>query len=227
MEIHLKEIRKIYDNSVKLNVKELTVQRGIICGIIGANGAGKSTLLRIIAGLDKDFQGKVLYGENQEETIPRLTMTGVFQKPYLLQTTVENNIAYPLKLRNYTKSQIQNRVNQLLREFRLTDLAKQKAWKLSGGETQKVALARALSFKPQLLLLDEPTSNIDPQTLKLPEDIIRKSNIDDNTTVIIVTHNLHQAKRLCHKILWLNNGEISAYGDTPEVLAKVEHSVLY
>ncbi len=227
MKIQVREIRKLYDNSVKLNIQELTVQRGQICGIIGANGAGKSTLMRIIAGLDRDFQGKVYYGENRDRAIPRLAMTVVFQKPYLLQTTVENNIAYPLKLRNYSKHQIHKRVNELLEEFRLTHLAKRKAWKLSGGEIQKVALARALSFKPELLLLDEPTSNIDPQTLTLLENIIKKSNATDNTGVIMVTHNLSQAKRLCHKLLWLNGGEVYAYGDTAEVLSKANPLDIY
>ncbi len=227
MKIYVKDILKAYDNNVKLKIKELTIPSGIICGIIGSNGAGKSTFMRIISGLDNDYRGSVYYGDDLLDKLPRMSVTMVFQKPYMLRTTVENNIAYPMKLRRWDKNKIKERVNELIEKFEMQNQAKQKAWNLSGGETQKVALARALSFKPELLLLDEPTSNIDPKTLNLMESMLIDSNKNEKTTIIIVTHNIQQARRICHQVLLFDNGKIIDTGATEEVIKKAEEYYIY
>ena len=218
MNIHCEKVTKQYEGKKILDIDTLHIKRGALCGIIGPNGAGKSTLVRIIAGLEMPTSGHVFYGHKPKADPPFEIMTMVFQKPYLIRTTVEKNIAYPLKLRGWNKKQIEERTIELLEDIGLTEFRHQKSWKLSGGETQKVALARALSFKPKLLLLDEPTANIDPPSIAVIEKMLKKANKNEHTTVIIITHNLQQAKRLCNHIVFMHRGQVIETGNSDEVI---------
>ena len=213
MEITISNLRKSYDDRQVLDAKEGRVRNGSRTAIVGPNGAGKSTLLKIIAGLESPDEGTVLYNGNNQ--FPQMDVTLVFQKPYLISSTVEKNIAYPMKLRGFSPEQIEKRITELTEELNLSGFRKQKSWKLSGGETQKVALARALSFRPKLLLLDEPTANIDPYTTSEIERMLL--SITD-TTIIMVTHNLAQAKRVCNDIIMLHEGQIVETGRAADVL---------
>ena len=213
MEITISNLRKSYDGRQVLDAKEGRVRNGSRTAIVGPNGAGKSTLLKIIAGLESPDEGTVLYNGNNQ--FPQMDVTLVFQKPYLISSTVEKNIAYPMKLRGFSPEQIEKRITELTEELNLSGFRKQKSWKLSGGETQKVALARALSFRPKLLLLDEPTANIDPYTTSEIERMLL--SITD-TTIIMVTHNLAQAKRVCNDIIMLHEGQIVETGRAAEFL---------
>jgi len=208
MKIQIDKLTKEYNEKKVLDVNQLKIEAGILCGIIGPNGSGKSTLLKLISDIEEKSTGEIFYGEKRAKKPPLDFMTFVFQKPYLIRTTVEKNIAYPLKIRKWRKEQIDQRVDELIKEMGLEENRRQNAWELSGGEMQKVALARALSFKPKLLLLDEPTANIDPNTIATMEKIIVKANKEDNTTVCIVTHNLLQAKRICTHVMLMNKGQV-------------------
>ena len=161
--------------------------------------------------------------ESFTEELPRAQMTLLFQQPYLIHTTVEKNIAYPLKLRKVPKDQIKQRVTDLMAELGLTALAKQRGRLLSGGEMQKTAFARALAFHPELLLMDEPTSNIDAAATAEIERIIKKENSEEGMTMIFVGHNLAQIKRLCHEVIFLNQGKIVESGPTSEILINPQH----
>lgn len=219
MLVDLINVKKIYEETTVLSVDRLTVVPGDFYGIIGANGAGKTTMLRLIAGLDAPSVGQITYGikEHQRE------ITLVFQKPYLLRTTVEKNIGYPLKLRGWERESIAARVLELAEDLGLSHLLHRKAWTLSAGETQKVALARSLSFRPALLLLDEPTSNLDPKTTAELEDMLRKTNQKEGTSILLITHNLAQARRISKHIIFLHKGEILERGPTKKVLAVPDH----
>ncbi|SHJ63185.1 ATP-binding cassette domain-containing protein [Paramaledivibacter caminithermalis] len=219
MNIEIQSLIKTYNQRQVLNIKSLSLEKGKIYGIIGPNGAGKSTMLRIIAGLEEAKKGTILYNKKHlnGEIIKNLTYLN--QKPYLLRTSVFNNIAYPLKLRKYKKETLKKKVIEIVKEFNIFDLRHQPATNLSGGEAQKVALARALIFEPELLLLDEPTANIDPNSLELIEKKIIKRNREKNTTIIIITHNIGQAKRLCDEIIFIREGEIVEYGKTNQVIS--------
>jgi tungstate transport system ATP-binding protein len=225
MNIKLNHITKRYEERTALNNVDLLIRKGSFCGIIGPNGAGKSTLLNIIAGLVPPTEGSVLYGEEPKEGIPYREITMVFQSPYLIRTTAEKNIAYPLKLRNWSENQISDRLDQLITELGLSEQRKQKAWTLSAGEMQKVALARALSFHPKLLLLDEPTANIDPATTEELEKMLLKINREEGTTILLITHNLAQANRLCDTTVFLYDGSVVESGDSAKLLKSPEQKL--
>lgn len=201
MEIQIENLKKYYGEKQILNIDNLTIEKGKITGITGANGCGKTTLLNIIAGLDKDYSGRINYDGTKISKKIIEDMTIVFQKPYLFKRTVYENIEYPLKIRKMNKSEMKSLVLNTINNLEIEDLIEKKAHLLSGGESQKVALARALVFKPQLLLLDEPTSNIDPDSVKILEREIIRFNEETGATVIIVTHNINQSTRLAHKII--------------------------
>ncbi|MFA5635210.1 MAG: ABC transporter ATP-binding protein [Anaerovoracaceae bacterium] len=223
MEIRIEKVKKIYGNRTVLDIEELFVKEGSLLGVIGPNGAGKSTLLNIIAGIERQTEGRLYYGEKRSETIPYREITMVFQSPYLLHTTAEKNISYPLKLRGWQDDAINRRVEELTEELGLVRLRKQKAWTLSAGEMQKVALARALSFRPKLLLLDEPTANIDPATTGELERMMKKINEEEGTTIIIITHNLSQAKRLCQNTALLHKGKLVEAGPASVLLKEPQN----
>jgi tungstate transport system ATP-binding protein len=225
MRVYMENLIKEYEGRRVLDIEELLIKDGALCGIVGPNGAGKSTLLNLIAGLMKPSGGRLLYGGEMAASAPYRNMTMVFQTPYLIRTTVEKNISYPLKLRGWDNEKIEERVKELTEDLGLSDFRKQKSWKLSGGETQKVALARALSFRPKLLLLDEPTANVDPSTTAEIERMLRKINESEGTTVILITHNLVQARRLCDEVLFMNQGKVVEYGASEKVLKNPEHEL--
>lgn len=218
MNIHCENVTKQYEEKKVLDIDTLHIRRGALCGIIGPNGAGKSTLVKIIAGLEMPTSGYVYYGHKPKTEPPFEIMTMVFQKPYLIRTTVEKNIAYPLKIRGWDRNKIDERTTELLHDIGLSEFKSQKSWQLSGGEVQKVALARALSFKPKLLLLDEPTANIDPPSIAVIERMLKKANENQQTTVIIITHNLQQAKRLCNHIVFMHKGKVVETGSEDQII---------
>jgi tungstate transport system ATP-binding protein len=138
-------------------------------------------------------------------------VTTVFQQPHLLNRTVAANVGYGLRLRNNPNSHA--RVDAALEQVGLQHIANQRARTLSGGEAQRAALARALVIEPDVLLLDEPTANLDPYNVGLIEKIIVQSNRERKTTVVLVTHNIFQAKRLAQRVALLLDGRIVEIGD--------------
>lgn len=208
MEIQIENVVKTYGDKTVLDISNLKIKEGKITAIIGPNGSGKSTLLNIISGLDEEYEGRVKYNGELINKEIRNNMTLVFQTAYLFRRSVYKNIEYPLKVRRVKEEKRRKKVLELLNRLEIKDLKAKIGSRLSGGETQKVALARALVFDPELLLLDEPTSNIDPEYIKHMEDAILKYNEENNGTVIIVTHNIEQAERLSHSIIKLEEGKV-------------------
>jgi len=128
----------------------------------------------------------------------------VFQTPYLLKRSVYDNIAYPLQLRHRPSAEIKQKTDAMIARLGIEKLAKQYAHKLSGGESQKVALARALIFEPELVLLDEPMSGIDAASVSFMEQMIQEYAREYRKTVIMITHNARQAEELCDRIVHLH-----------------------
>lgn len=211
MKLKMKNLKKIVTHDKKpviLDIEELEIKPGWICGITGPNGAGKTTLLRIIAGLDEDYEGFLYYGEGESENPPFAKMTMVFQKPYLISTTVEKNIMYPMKIRKYPEKELEEKTQALIKEIGLEAQQKQKVHSLSGGEIQKVALARALSFQPALVLLDEPTANIDKGTKEIIEAMLLRINQENKTTILLITHDQTFMEKVCDQVIYMEDGKV-------------------
>ena len=220
--IEINGLSKRYDQEV-LNIDHLLLEKGLIYGLIGPSGAGKSTLLRIINLLTPADCGHIKYGNlrnaaNKPEMLSlQRKMVMVFQKTLLFRDTIWNNIAYGLKARNIDKREIKQRVDELLKQIGLEELAERRADTLSGGEAQRVAIARAIACEPELLLLDEPTANLDPGNIELIEEMITKLARQNNITVLMVTHNVFQARRIADRVIFINQGRIVESGETEQI----------
>ena len=223
--IELNKVLKKYDKEA-LRIKRLLFNKGFVYGIVGPSGAGKSTLLRLINMLTLPDDGTIFYnGQPTPDKGParlklQRNMAMVFQKTLLFRDSVYNNVAYGLKARGYSRDETNKRVDSLLEQVGLKELANRRADTLSGGEAQRVAIARAVAFDPELLLLDEPTANLDPANIEIIEDMIMKMNREQNITVIMVTHNIFQARRIADKVVFVNEGKIIEMGDTEQIFSE-------
>ncbi len=201
----------------------LKVERGEIHALIGPTGAGKTTLLRLVDMLDKPAAGKILIdgvdATSTEKTRleTRRRMAFVLQKPVVFNLSVYDNVAYGLKWRGVKRSQIREKISGILETVELTKYSKRNARTLSGGEMQRVAIARAIATKPEVLLLDEPTANLDPVSSSKIEDLITGIIKQNAITVIIATHDMEQGQRLADKMSVLVDGEIVQTGNAREI----------
>ncbi len=214
------DLKKQVNGRVIVDVDKLTIQSGELFVIVGPNGAGKSTFLRMLHFLEEPTAGEIQF-HGQPVSIPlplnkRREIGMVFQRPELLDATVIENINFPLRLR---KIKDDRRVADALERLDLTDFAQTFPDTLSGGEMQRVALARALVTHPKVLLLDEPTANLDPFNTELIENIIHEMHQND-TTIVMVTHNIFQAKRLADRVGLMLNGQLVEVAPTDEFFEK-------
>jgi tungstate transport system ATP-binding protein len=218
----LEKLKKEYAQRAIVDVEELEIHTGEILALVGPSGAGKSTLLRLLNFLETPTSGKIVYqGHSTNGNLSintRRQVTTVFQRPILLRASVRANVAYGLGLRGRRGD---GRIDEMLARVGLSELTNAPAHKLSGGEMQRVALARALVIDPQVLLLDEPTANLDPYNVGLIEEIVREQNRTRQITIVLVTHNVFQAKRLAQRIGLMLGGrlievkETAAFFDSP------------
>jgi tungstate transport system ATP-binding protein len=209
-------LKKEYAGRVVVDIGRLDVRAGEVLALVGPSGAGKSTLLRLLNFLERPTAGQIAYqGQTFDHADVPLAMrrqvTTVFQRPILLKASVQANVAYGMRLRAW---QVNSKVQDILSRVGLGTLAHAPAHKLSGGEMQRVALARALVIEPVVLLLDEPTANLDPYNVGLIEDIVRQHNRERGTTVVLVTHNVFQARRLADRVGLMLGGRIIEVADT-------------
>jgi len=207
-----------------LRVDSLDIQRGETLTVVGPNGAGKSTLLLVLARLLKPSHGEVLYDgrslKQWNELEYRRRISFVFQAPLLMDMTVEQNVALGLKFRGTPKEERHERARKWMKQLGVESLSKRRAGELSGGEAQRVSLARAFVLEPELLLLDEPFAALDPPThAKLLEDL---SGIlkQDHRTAVFVTHNLSEAARLSHRIAVIVGGALRQVGTAKQIKSK-------
>lgn len=188
----------------------ITFMPGVRTVILGPNGSGKSLLLRLCHGLISPTAGSIAWlGKGANGS--RRGQAMVFQRPVMLRRSVAANIEYPLKLNHVPRTVRRQQVCQALETAGLTALAARNARVLSGGEQQRVALARAWVLHPEVLLLDEPTANLDPAATRAVEEIAGTFHAA-GTTIIMTTHDLSQARRMADEVIFLNKGQVLETG---------------
>jgi len=223
--LKLEGIEKNYRELRALDDVTLKVEGGKVIILLGVNGAGKTTLLRIGAGLEKPDKGTV-YFNNAPMTDKDLRQiaTLVFQRTAMFSKSVYDNLAYGLRLRGKTDSEIKEKITEALYEVGLNNFEKRRAKRTSGGEQQRIALARAFLLKPKILLLDEPTANLDPRIAVIIEKSILKRKSKENI-IIIATHNLNQAKRLGDEIVYIHKGKVVEMGSAEELFSNPKNEL--
>lgn len=207
MKIECRNIRKSYGETEILRFSELVIPSGAFLGIIGENGSGKSTLLHLIAGLDDRYEGTIQFDGQERNRTHAQQMTLVMQKPYMLKRSVLHNLTYPLEIRGIDKQERLKRARDTAERYGLLALLSQRADRLSGGEMQKLNLARAEMIRPRLLMLDEPTANVDKAYTKIIEMHLRDYYEKEKPTILLVTHSGEQAARLCNRVIHVKRGK--------------------
>jgi tungstate transport system ATP-binding protein len=206
---------------VALEVETLSISRGETLTVVGPNGAGKSTLLLALANLIRPARGEVRVngiplGEwNDLEYRRRLAF--VFQSPLLMDMTVEENVSLGLKFRGVARETIRERVGEWMKRLGVDSLSKRRASQLSGGEAQRVSLARAFILDPELILLDEPFAALDPPTHANLLDELSSLLAEDHRTAVFVTHNLNEAAQVGQRVAVIVGGRLKQVGTPRQV----------
>lgn len=225
LRLELREIEKKYRAVQALDSISLQTEGGKIIVLLGVNGAGKSTLLRIIAGLEAPDQGSLMFeGKKMSAEELRKVATLVFQKTVMFNRNVYDNLAFGLKIKGLPEPEISVKVSEALRSVGLANFEKRKARKTSGGEQQRISLARAFLLDPRILLLDEPTANLDPNSARIIEKAII-NNKNSDRIIIMATHNLGQAKRLADNVAHVHGGRIVEFASPKDLFDNPQHEL--
>ena len=198
--LRLRDATVRFGGVAALRAVSMQVNRGEFIALVGANGSGKTTLLRLLHGL-------VAFEGARESFDARAVQVMVFQRPFMLRLSVRNNLLLALWLARWPRAQRAARAAEALQRVGLHALADRPARALSGGEQQRLALARAWAVRPQIVFLDEPTANLDPSAKNEIEALLDGFRAD-GLTLVMSTHNLGQAKRLATRVVYLDRGEL-------------------
>lgn len=224
--VGINEVHKSYGSRKVLRNVNLEVKRNDILGIIGPNGAGKSTLLRLVNLMERPDSGKIIFegvdtGGLEGGSLLKIKgrVGAVLQSPVLFRGSVEYNVSYGLGLRGIEDEKA---VSNALRRVGLSGFEERNVHELSGGECQRVALARAIAFEPDLLLLDEPTANIDNENARIIEEAVLR--LKKKTAVVLSTHNLFQARRIADRVAFMDCGRILECNKTGLLFSKPENA---
>ena len=209
MELHLEKLVKDFAEVRALDTGDLTIQDGKLTGLLGPSGCGKSTLLYLISGLQSPTSGRIFFGDRDVTLLPpeKRGIGLVFQNYALYPPlTVEQNIAFPLVNQKVKKEEIRERTEEMAKLVQIGDLLKRKPSQLSGGQQQRVAIARALVNRPEILLLDEPLSNLDARLRLEMREEIRRIQIETGVTTVFVTHDQEEAMSITDEIVLMKKG---------------------
>lgn len=232
--IEIKHLSKYFDNHKVLDDISLQINAGEIFAIVGHSGAGKSTLLRCINGLEGFSQGELIVLEQEVQRLNerelaelRKNIGMIFQNFSLLnQKNVYDNIALPMKVWGYSNEEINTRVEELLKLVGLENKKSVYPKELSGGQKQRVAIARALTLNPKILLSDESTSALDPNTTKSILELLQEINTKLGVTIIIVTHEMEVVKKVASRALLLEDGKVIGLGRIDELFLKPDEKMM-
>ncbi|SFM62820.1 ATP-binding cassette domain-containing protein [Thermodesulforhabdus norvegica] len=207
----LEGIRHRYGNRTVLRIDVLEIHKGEIIGLVGPNGSGKSTLLRLLAFIENPSAGRLLYFSEGRK--PHFEVTLLTQEPYLLKRDVFGNVGYGLRVRG-ERANLQRRVEEALEWVGLDPAAfiRRKWYELSGGEAQRVALAARLVLRPRVLLLDEPTANVDAESARRIQEAAIKAQERWGTTIVVSSHDWWWLLNLCDRVVHLFEGQALGSG---------------
>jgi len=223
--VETRGLAKQFGEKTALRDINLRIERGDFFAVVGPSGSGKTTLLRLLDLLDEPSHGKILFDgmdtacSERDRLALRRRIGIVFQQSIMFNASVFDNVAYPLKIREANRD-LARKVDEVLDLVRLTGFKERKAATLSGGEMQRVSLAQAIVFEPELLLLDEPTANLDPENTAIIEEIVSKINRERKVTVITATHNMLQVEHLASMAAVLRQGELTEIRSVEELFEK-------
>jgi len=224
--IEIRGLFKSFGLSEILRGINLDVEEGRVLALIGPTGSGKTTLLRLIDLLDKPTEGNIFFNgydicylSSKEKLKIRRKMGMVFQKPVMFSASVYENVSYGLKVRGKGNSRLE--IQRALEEVGLSGYESRDAATLSGGEMQRIALARAMVINPEVLLLDEPTANLDLRSAYAVDELIKRL-ANCGRTVIMASHNMTECRKLANKVAVLVDGRITRTGKPEEILTEPE-----
>jgi molybdopterin-binding protein len=212
----LRGVSKKFDKIEALRDVSFEIERGEVFAILGPNGSGKSTLMRILASLEEPSSGELLLDGASTDWRRRVTL--VFQRTVILRGSVHDNVAYGLRQRDSSKEEIDEKVVKALRLMGLEYLAARRAKSLSGGERQRLSIARAIVLETDLLLLDEPTVNLDPESLEIVKRFIMSQRDRPESTIVIATHDIAKVRELSDRVLLLSEGKMVEIGATQDLM---------
>lgn len=214
-------IQKSFGSQSVLDVSNFKVYAGVSNFLLGTNGSGKTTLFKILSLVDQDYSGELLYRgermENQEKARLELRrhFSVIWQNPYLYKGSVAYNIGLPLELRNVDQKTIRAEVGQLAEKLQIEHLLLKRSGTLSGGEKQKVSIARALITQPEILFIDEPTTNLDYESNQYFNELFLQLVLS-GMTIVLITHDLYQIRYLADYITILKDGKVVSSGAKEE-----------
>jgi D-methionine transport system ATP-binding protein len=225
--VRIRDVSKRYGDTVALDHVTLDIEEGGVQGVIGYSGAGKSTLVRLINGLERPTEGRVLVGDDEISALPERRLREIrggigmiFQQFNLFRSrTVFGNVAYPLKVAGWPADKRKQRVAELLAFVGLTE----KAWsypdQLSGGQKQRVGIARALATNPDILLADEATSALDPETTSDVLALLKRVNRELGVTIVVITHEMEVVRSIADRVAVLDAGRVIESGSVFQVFS--------
>ena len=222
MDIRLQDVRVERNGRDILTIPSLDLPSGRRLAILGPNGAGKTTLLRLIAGLERPDSGSVLVGGDVAST-RRQYASFMFQQDVFLRRSLLENLTLALAIRGVTGPPAQERAFESLTVFGIASLADRRADRVSGGESRRASLARALALRAPMLLLDEPMAGLDSGTYTRLLDELPPLIVRSGATTLVVTHEREEAFRLCDDLLVLVDGHVRAFGSKHEVACNPRH----
>ena len=220
--IEVKKLNKIYDKTIAVKDLSFVINKGKIIGLLGPNGCGKTTTIAMILGLVKPTSGEVLIkGKNIEKERINLLEKMNFISPYVelpKKLTVEENLKVYAGL--YGVKNIDEKISELVNELRLNEFLKKKTGELSSGQKNRISLAKALINDPEILMMDEPTASLDPDTGDFVRSFIEHYSSKTNVTILLASHNMNEVERLCHEVMMMKNGKIIDRGTSSNLINK-------
>ena len=220
--IEVKKLNKIYDKIIAVKDLSFVINKGKIIGLLGPNGCGKTTTIAMILGLVKPTSGEVLIkGKNIEKERINLLEKMNFISPYVelpKKLTVEENLKVYAGL--YGVKNVNEKISELVNELRLNKFLKKKTGELSSGQKNRISLAKALINDPEILMLDEPTASLDPDTGDFVRSFIEHYSSKTNVTILLASHNMNEVERLCDSVMMMKDGIIVDTGKSQELISR-------